>query len=66
MGNVMDTFITFLIWQVDEAHRLKNIESAIAADIRLLRFEHMHMLTGTTLCQTPRSRFTYDLGGFDL
>ena len=32
---------------VDEAHRLKNRDSATAADVHSLRVEHMHLLTGT-------------------
>ena len=34
---------------VDEAHRLKNKDSAMAADLRALKPEHTVMLTGTPL-----------------
>ena len=34
---------------VDEAHRLKNKDSALANDLRTLQVEHMHLLSGTPL-----------------
>ena len=34
---------------VDEAHRLKNKDSALANDLRALQIEHMHLLSGTPL-----------------
>ncbi|EOD27599.1 Chromodomain helicase DNA binding protein, partial [Emiliania huxleyi CCMP1516] len=34
---------------IDEAHRLKNRDSALATDLRALRVEHMHLLSGTPL-----------------
>jgi SNF2 family DNA or RNA helicase len=34
---------------IDEAHRLKNKDSLMAADLRALRTEHTVMLTGTPL-----------------
>ena len=34
---------------VDEAHRLKNKDSALAADLRTLTIEHSHLLSGTPL-----------------
>ena len=34
---------------IDEAHRLKNKDSALAADLRQLSVEHMHLLSGTPL-----------------
>uniref|UniRef100_A0A7S3AJF1 Helicase C-terminal domain-containing protein n=1 Tax=Haptolina ericina TaxID=156174 RepID=A0A7S3AJF1_9EUKA len=34
---------------VDEAHRLKNKDSALAQDLRTLEVEHMHLLSGTPL-----------------
>ena len=34
---------------VDEAHRLKNKDSALAQDLRTLRVEHLHLLSGTPL-----------------
>uniref|UniRef100_A0A7S4BX57 Uncharacterized protein n=1 Tax=Chrysotila carterae TaxID=13221 RepID=A0A7S4BX57_CHRCT len=34
---------------IDEAHRLKNKDSALASELRSLRVEHMHLLTGTPL-----------------
>ena len=34
---------------VDEAHRLKNRDSALANDLRSLRIEHCHLLSGTPL-----------------
>ena len=34
---------------IDEAHRLKNKDSALAADLRTLDVEHMHLLSGTPL-----------------
>lgn len=34
---------------VDEAHRLKNKDSALAQDLRTLKIEHMHLLSGTPL-----------------
>ena len=34
---------------IDEAHRLKNKDSALAADLKSLQVEHMHLLSGTPL-----------------
>ena len=34
---------------VDEAHRLKNKDSALTADLRTLKYEHCHLLSGTPL-----------------
>ena len=34
---------------VDEAHRLKNKDSALTADLRTLSIEHCHLLSGTPL-----------------
>ncbi|KAL1514522.1 hypothetical protein AB1Y20_003620 [Prymnesium parvum] len=34
---------------VDEAHRLKNKDSALANDLRTLQVEHLHLLSGTPL-----------------
>jgi chromodomain-helicase-DNA-binding protein 7 len=34
---------------IDEAHRLKNKDSALAADLRTISMEHMHLLSGTPL-----------------
>ena len=34
---------------IDEAHRLKNKDSALANDLRQLSVEHMHLLSGTPL-----------------
>ena len=34
---------------IDEAHRLKNRDSALANDLRTLEVEHMHLLSGTPL-----------------
>tara|TARA_B100000768_G_C11204238_1_gene343106 strand:- start:772 stop:1023 length:252 start_codon:yes stop_codon:yes gene_type:complete len=34
---------------IDEAHRLKNKDSALTADLRTLRYEHCHLLSGTPL-----------------
>ena len=34
---------------IDEAHRLKNKDSALANDLRQLNVEHMHLLSGTPL-----------------
>ena len=34
---------------VDEAHRLKNSESSLSRDVRMLNVDHMHLLTGTPI-----------------
>ena len=34
---------------VDEAHRLKNKDSALANALKTLKVEHMHLLSGTPL-----------------
>ena len=34
---------------IDEAHRLKNKDSAVAAELRAVKAEHTLMLTGTPL-----------------
>ena len=40
---------------VDEAHRLKNKDSALTADLRTLTIEHCHLLSGTPLVAIPAS-----------
>ena len=41
--------VTWRVLVVDEAHRLKNKDSAVAAELRALKTEQTIMLTGTPL-----------------
>eukprot|EP00965_Chrysotila_dentata_P123308 4075472-Pleurochrysis_carterae.AAC.1 len=43
--------------RLEQAHRLKNKDSALASELRSLRVEHMHLLTGTPLQARPPQAF---------